>query len=654
MSEQAERLDTGEESSATGVDPAAVALALAGASREDANAFLEKQGRLVDLQCEYMASKDKFELSHLRWRRFTEQMKGTLQFLTAIVGIAVASAFGLMVWDAAHSSGLIIAPFTVPDDMAVRGLTGQAIASRMLDKINAMDGVYGFTRSPHSYENNWSSGIKVQIPETGVSIGEFRQFLRDWLGHDTQISGEVYHTDTGIVVTARTSGQTGGSFAGPPSDLDSLIQKAAEHVYGNTQVARYAWFLNTNGRTAEGVPVFRRLTDDPSRLERAWAWDGLALIPRGQYDFGAALWYLRKAISVFPDFVPAHHLSAWFERILGHPGVALEEYRKTKALLNQSEASQFDSRYVPKFRLDTDLYVAFLAGDYAQAINLGRSGEDVADALGSEVTFDSLRNAVAISFALQHDGTNARAFFSQMPEPAGGSRNSINFNTIWRGITRVRMDAALQDWSAVTAADAATEKTAIDLCPTCENAKVFRVQLRPWVALAKARTGGIAGAQALIAASPDDCYDCNLIRGEIAEAAKQPGQADTWFAKAVHDAPSIPIAYAQWGEALVARGKPDDAIEKFTLANQKGPHFADPLEGWGEALMAENQSHLALAKFAEAEKYAPNWGRLHLKWGEALYYAGKKDEAKTQFARAAQLDLTPSEKSELAKAASHA
>ncbi len=97
------------------------------------------------------------------------------------------------------------------------------------------------------------------------------------------------------------------------------------------------------------------------------------------------------------------------------------------------------------------------------------------------------------------------------------------------------------------------------------------------------------------------------------------------------------------------RSQPDAAIEKFKLSNQKGPHFADPLEGWGEALMAKNQSHLALAKFAEAEKYAPNWGRLHLKWGEALAYAGKRDEARAQFARAAALDLTPSEKSELAR-----
>jgi len=40
---------------------------------------------------------------------------------------------------------------------------------------------------------------------------------------------------------------------------------------------------------------------------------------------------------------------------------------------------------------------------------------------------------------------------------------------------------------------------------------------------------------------------------------------------------------------------------------------------------------------------------LHLKWGEALVYVGKKVEARAQFDRAAGLDLTPSEKSELAR-----
>ena len=99
----------------------------------------------------------------------------------------------------------------------------------------------------------------------------------------------------------------------------------------------------------------------------------------------------------------------------------------------------------------------------------------------------------------------------------------------------------------------------------------------------------------------------------------------------------------------MAKGDYDDAIAKFAEANQKGPHFADPLEMWGEALMLKRRSDLALAKFEEANKYPPNWGRLLLKWGEALLWSGRRDDAKNQLAVASDLDLTPSQKSELAK-----
>ena len=80
-----------------------------------------------------------------------------------------------MVWDAAHSSGLIIEPFAVPPDMAAKGLTGQVVASQMLDKLTAMQDATDSTRPPQSYANNWGNNIKVEIPETGVSIGELQQ-----------------------------------------------------------------------------------------------------------------------------------------------------------------------------------------------------------------------------------------------------------------------------------------------------------------------------------------------------------------------------------------------------------------------------------------------------------------------------------------------
>ena len=119
--------------------------------------------------------------------------------------------------------------------------------------------------------------------------------------------------------------------------------------------------------------------------------------------------------------------------------------------------------------------------------------------------------------------------------------------------------------------------------------------------------------------------------------------------RAVKQAPSIPFAYADCGQMLLAKGDYNGAIAKFTLANQKGPHFADPLEMWGEALMLKNRSDLALVKFAEANRYTPNWGRLHLKWAAALFYTGDKAGAEKQFAIASHLYLTQSEKSELGR-----
>jgi tetratricopeptide (TPR) repeat protein len=183
--------------------------------------------------------------------------------------------------------------------------------------------------------------------------------------------------------------------------------------------------------------------------------------------------------------------------------------------------------------------------------------------------------------------------------------------------------------------------------PDYDLKNLFARSMRPYLALAEAQLGDAARGELLIENLPVDCYICVRVRARIADLAGNSGQADFWFGRAVHDAPSIPFAYQDWGRSQLRRGKPDAAIEQFKLANQKGPRFADPLEGWGEALMAKNQSHLALAKFAEAEKYAANWGRLHLKWGEALVYAGKRDDAKAEFAQAAALDLTPSEKAEL-------
>jgi len=259
----------------------------------------------------------------------------------------------------------------------------------------------------------------------------------------------------------------------------------------------------------------------------------------------------------------------------------------------------------------------------------------------------SLSDDLAQTQANEHDLAAARATVADPVQDSGLVPGEV---VLGRALAMMVIDSETQDWTGVLAEDRELETA---LAPFAGEHTFLPTVIAPVKANAQARLGRFAAAESVIAPTPADCYQCLITRARIAYLKGDSARADSWFARAVDAAPSIPFAYADWGQALMARGDMDGAITKFALANQKGPHFADPLEGWGEALMAKNQSHLALAKFAESQKYAPNWGRLHMKWGEALHYAGKRDEAKAQFARAAQLDLTSSEKSELERMTAH-
>jgi tetratricopeptide (TPR) repeat protein len=622
-------------SASEGIDPFAASLALSGASREKADAYLDDQRQHIHEQ-----------LKQIHLDIFEKWLGVFLRLATLCVGIAAAAGMGLMVWDAAHSKGLLIEPFSVPPDMAAKGLTGQVVASQMLDRLTTMDAATLSFRPPLSYGNNWGKDIKVEIPETGVSIGEFRRFLREWLGNDTHISGEVWRTETGIAISARPGGERGATFTGPLSDFDALVQKAAEHVYRQTQPYRFAGYIRGGQRRFdEARAIYLRLTESSSPVEKGWAWQGIATIPppAGSPDRSTA-WAMRKAIAAYPDYTQAYVGLAGAEANMGHSETALAEIRIARQLLERSSIPDVDPAFVGLVKKAWLWRLPFAQGDYSQVIALTTSGVEMPDQAGQR---DAMLQGLVAALAQRHEVEAARARLRQMPPPA------LLSTIARRAIAGMRIEAASENWRNVLASEADIERAiaAVAKKPNSgaqlDPVDTRLVAVHPWLALAKAKLGDLAGAQAIIGATPLDCYDCVRFRGLIAAQAKQWERADGWFTRAVHDAPSSPFAYADWGQSLLARGQPDAAIEKFKLSNQKGPHYADALEGWGEALMAKNQSHRAVAKFAQAETYAPNWGRLHLKWGEALTYAGKKAEAEKQFARAAALDLTSTNKAEL-------
>jgi tetratricopeptide (TPR) repeat protein len=646
--EEAEGLDSGSTGAgaagASGVDPVAGAIALQGASREKADAFLENQNALIFDQRAMIADQrhhlhEQFKQLHLSvWEK---RLGVLLRVATLCVGVAAAAGMVLMVRDARESNGLIVEPFSVPSDLASRGLTGQAVASRMLDKLAELQNRTQSARPPQSYANNWGKDLKVEIPETGISVGEFQRFLREWLGHDTHITGELWRTQTGVAISARAGGDSGEVVTGTEADLDNMIQKAAENVYRVTQPYRYANYLDRFYQDAGPVPedakarvdkadaIYRRLTYDPNPVERAWAWNGLgtqAWSARG--DIAAGNEYYRKSLLERPDFgIALSALSQW-SWDYGHWGEALAVAAHYHEVLPDSATGKI---LLARYTAD----IAEMQRTAALALANARTP--------AAASIPKLY--LTIAAAQLHDTRNARILHNACAQSAS------HFERFTCAKQWPYSLAQTEEWRTLTTEEPQAENAIRNSGIGWDSHTEFVRAMRPLLALAKAHLGDVGGAETLIATSPLDCDLCNDIRGQIAGMAGRAKQSDAWFARVIAAAPSVPVAYADWGQTLLTRGEPDAAIEKFKLANQKGPHFADPLEGWGEALMAKSQSHLALAKFAEANKYAPNWGRLHLKWGEALAYAGKKDEATAQFARAAQLDLSASDKIELAKLA---
>jgi tetratricopeptide (TPR) repeat protein len=535
--------------------------------------------------------------------------------------------------------------------MAARGLTGQAVAAQLQDKLAAMQNATKSARPAESYANNWGNDIKVQIPETGVSIGEFYGLLVTWLGRETHITGEVFRTSDGVAITARGGGDGGAMVAGSEADLDKLLQQAAEAIYKRTQPYRYAVYIQslTPPQNDQAREIYQEMVAQGSRRDRAWAYIGLSNLDNASGDLRHSVENLHRALALDPKFAMAYGNLDNAESSLGHDEAELAAARAAVALLQHERKIDMSEQARTAALPEEQSSIDFALSDFSAAL---RDNEETIRLPNYNNSADNARESILAALALLHEHSAALKALHALP-PAGDANQQIN-----RMASNYVVICLIGDWRQVIAKyanfhqEVLTSFSALGGTPAlAEN--FLAHQIWPFVALATAETGDFNGAHALIGQTPVDCYLCARMHGKIDAVEKNWGGADYWFGVAVKQAPSLPAAYSDWGAMLLAKGDLDGAIAKFSMAHKKGPHFADPLEMWGEALIAKNRSDLALAKFEDASQYAPHWGRLHLKWGEALLWLGRKDEARAQFAAAVRLDLSANDRMELDKAVQH-
>jgi tetratricopeptide (TPR) repeat protein len=572
-----------------------------------------------------------------------ERLSNGLKMLGGFAGLTATVALGLMAWTASRADGLVVDAFSVPPTLAEQGVTGEAVARQLIDELVAISDIAKSRQEQRGVSGGWAGALSIQIPATGISLAQLNQWLRETLGHQSHVGGEVMvGKDGGLTLRTRSSGRGLPPQTGPATDVAALIHRTAEEVYKREQPPIYGQYLARLGRSDEAIALAREMTTWPDPRDRASGFNVLGLELGTREGDQAGLDHFRKAIAADPtDATYVTNLAA-VESRLGHAEAALRLRRRGVAL----SAKPGKGESPESWRLNVLVNrgnVAEMVGDWQGGL-VRQGGLVTAEATKQKVMvgFGSTNSqgalAAARDLAAMHEATAAEAALGEYTPTSDGDRlNALN--------SEVRVARSNADWPrTLRSAEAVL---------VYQAKRADQGRLRPISgatrALALAHLGQIADAQILIGGSPLDCQSCVSIRGEIAALAGDARTADHWFGQAVRMAPSVPFANTTWGRVLFERGDTAAAVRRFAAANRQSPRFPDPIAYWGEALLEQGDPKGAVAKFTEADQYAPRWGRLHLKWGEALAKLGKAAEAQAQFKAAAGMDLTPSERSELAQ-----
>jgi tetratricopeptide (TPR) repeat protein len=598
----------------TSVDPTAAALA-AEASKGDpelaqkASAYFVKQSRLVEIQTEHLHEQRAVNLQLLKLKHFDERLRVALRLFVILVATVIGIGALIMIRDAIADHGLVVEAFSVPPDMVRDGLTGEVVATRFMDKLQAMQTATVSDRPADSYQYNWGSDIKVEIPETGLSLGEFRNLLRNRFGHSNHISGEVIRIPTGIAVTARFGDAPPATLMGSESEFDELAGKAAEAVYRISQPYRFAQFLSGQNRNAEAFRVIADLATNGPQNERGWAyieWGMLDLNANG--DLESARKHCLRGLAYSGALIDSAEICLVGAEVWsGHDEKELE-YSRPLEVSAQNHTSGVTQEFFENTKILSAAWLETLTGDYQKSARDWTLAEAAPDYLGSAELSPAL---AATAYAVNHDPGSARKIIETLESSDDPSFLELDATLAFNALPAYWIAAATNDWQQALvdarACDAWLEMHA------AEN-KLFAhmrlVWIQPLEALAMARSGDIGGAESLMSATPLDCYLCARVRGQVAAIRRDWPTSQHWFSEAVRQAPSLPFAYSDWGEMLLAKGDLEGAIANFESAHRRTRHFADALKGWGDGLARQGRTKAALAKFDEALDYAPNWKEL--------------------------------------------
>ncbi|HEX3699803.1 MAG TPA: hypothetical protein VHV27_03930 [Phenylobacterium sp.] len=560
--------------------------------------FLREQSNLLKIQAKRLQDEHALRLSHLdsqvredRLRRVGQRIRIGMQVFGVLVITVIGLGVVVMLHDTFTSRTVVVDAFDAPPALAVRGISGKVVAGGVLDALQKLQQATRSATKALNTESAWASDVKIEVPETGVSVGEVNRMLHARFGHDVHIDGDlVQAADGGLALTVRGDGVDPKTFSGPAADLAKLTAQAAEYIYGQSQPYEFSTYLIGSGRYDDDLAflpgAFLRAANDDERAELANSW---ANAYASQNKAVEATEKYRLAISLKP-----YNWKSWGNLVGSVPFTEGEEaaWREYQAMLRAAD------RAPKRNRPSTLFLVNGAAVEQDWPLQLTSDLEDAKRNRGAGAQTTITGPAIADVYAHLHDPAQAQRYMA-LSDPSDP-------------VTKAEA-LLLPAYLALDHGDAAAAVAPLEAFWKAWQADPnlqYTYNLAPCVVgAAYGLTGRMAQAEAVFkrAGRWATCYG---LHGDVLAHAGDLAGAERVWSEGIRVGPDLSPVYLERGTSELARGDLKRAAADLAAASARSPHWADPLKAWGDVLARQGQSKAALSKYDEALKYAPAWAAL--------------------------------------------
>jgi hypothetical protein len=153
--------------------------------------FFEEQTELVRAQRKSVETEH--EYFEVEWgpRLLALRLRTGFQMFLVLFGTVIGVGLAIVIYSAVQSRSVVIEPFDIAPNVAAEVPSGKIVAAGLLDVLTRIQAASRASIEHRKLSNAWTNEISIEVPETGISIGQLERTIKTRFGHDQHIDGDL-------------------------------------------------------------------------------------------------------------------------------------------------------------------------------------------------------------------------------------------------------------------------------------------------------------------------------------------------------------------------------------------------------------------------------------------------------------------------------